>query len=162
MSILRDVSRVVALCCLMILETYGHKTYQATCRELFDSRSSAWLVAGETKGIWYWDCYVTFVHYRSEVLFATLHLSFDRDGLQIEHIQLVSTEPTHGGIRWWFVCPNCDRRVARLHLSTQKCFRFFCRLCHQLSYESVQSSRKKSERFLKLIARDWYEAGRGL
>jgi len=109
----------------------------------------------DTKGIWYWDHYVLFVDYRVDALCTTLHLSFSRDGLPIEQeIQLVSTEPNYGGIRWWFLCPNCDRRVARLHLPTQKWFRFFCRLCHQLSYESAQSSRKKSERFFKLIARD--------
>jgi hypothetical protein len=64
--------------------------------------------------------------------------------------QLVSTEPRYGGVRWWFLCPNCDRRVSRVHLPIQKWFRFFCRHC----YDSSQASGKKSERFFKVIARD--------
>ena len=109
----------------------------------------------DTRGIWYWDRYVSFVDYRLDILSETLQLSFSREGLPIEqNIQLVSTEPNYGGVRWWFRCPNCDRRASRLHLPSTGCFRFFCRRCHDLGYESAQVSRSKSEQFFRLIATD--------
>ena len=109
----------------------------------------------DIRSLWYWNHHVSFVDYRVSALPATLHLSFDREGLAIQQdIQLVSTEPNYGGVRWWFLCPKCDRRVSRLYLPTRGCFRFFCRLCYDLTYESAKCSRKKSERFFRLIARD--------
>jgi hypothetical protein len=105
--------------------------------------------------LWYWDRHISFVHYRVEASSSILNLSFDREGLPVEqNVQLVSTEPNYGGLRWWLLCPKCDRRVSHLHLPPRGCFRFLCRHCHDLSYESAQSSRKKSERFFQAIARD--------
>ena len=59
--------------------------------------------------------------------------------------QLVGTKPHYGGVRWWFLCSRCDRRVSRLHLPIQVRDYFLCRVCHNLTYESVQASRTKSE-----------------
>jgi hypothetical protein len=107
-----------------------------------------------SKSIWYWDRHVSFVDYRVDAMFATLQLSFSREAQLIEQvIQLVSTKPNYGGLRWWFLCPSCNRRVSRLHLPTQGCLRFLCRHCYDLSYESAQSSRKKSQYFFKAVAR---------
>jgi hypothetical protein len=82
---------------------------------------------------------------------SILRLSFDH-GLPVEQdIQLDCTEPNYGGARWWFLCPKCERRVSRLHLPSDG-YRFFCRHCYDLSYESVQASRGKSESFFREIA----------
>jgi len=61
-----------------------------------------------------------------------------------ETIQLVTTLPYFGGLRWWFVCPLivsghvCQRRVRRLHLPPGGRY-FGCRSCYNLTYESVRT-----------------------
>lgn len=48
-----------------------------------------------------------------------------------QHIQITETSCNYGGARKWFICPNCDCRVAILcsHHS-----RFVCRKCANLAY----------------------------
>lgn len=42
--------------------------------------------------------------------------------------------PCHfGGHRYWFICPQCSRRIAILYGNGRL---FLCRHCHQLPYES--------------------------
>jgi hypothetical protein len=51
--------------------------------------------------------------------------------------QVVYLHPTSlhfGGVRWWFSCPGCGRRCAKLHLRRGSVFQ--CRTCHDLTYES--------------------------
>lgn len=48
-------------------------------------------------------------------------------------IHLTSTKPHLGGKRWWFTCPDCNRRCGVLYLEWGT---FACRLCHDLTYES--------------------------
>lgn len=110
----------------------------------------------DIKGFWFWDRFLAFVEYRVFVTSQELHLAFQCDGgqTQHQHIQLVSSKPHYGGVRWWFLCLRCDRRVSRLHLPARGGFDFLCRYCHNLTYESVQASRSKSEKFFKIIARD--------
>src|SRR3954471_19126471 len=31
-------------------------------------------------------------------------------------IELTTTRPPYGGVRWWFICPRSGRRVMKLHL----------------------------------------------
>lgn len=84
-----------------------------------------------------------------------LWLTFCRYGKAIEQgIELCTTRPHFGGLRWWFVCPRCRGRAGRLHLppgSTQ----FWCRACHGLSYESAQGSRGKTNGLWKVLADGW-------
>lgn len=58
-----------------------------------------------------------------------------------ERIDLVSSRPPLGGLRWWFQCPQagCARRVVKLHLPSGRT-RFRCRVCHDLTYNSCQRS----------------------
>ena len=107
----------------------------------------------DTEGAWNWRRYGWVVHYRVFACSSSLHLSFDHGRLVKQDIQLERTEPNYGGMRWWFLCPMCSRRVSRLHLPSHAYY-FSCRQCYDLSYESAQSSHKKSEAFFKLIARD--------
>lgn len=46
--------------------------------------------------------------------------------------------PLHfGGLRWWFHCPQCERRCAKLHLREF----FACRVCQGLAYQSQRLHR---------------------
>ena len=62
-------------------------------------------------------------------------------------VDLTTTRPRFGGLRWWFVCPlvfsgrPCGRRVGKLHLPPGGRY-FGCRHCHELTYTSCQESRK--------------------
>ena len=33
-----------------------------------------------------------------------------------DYVRLEATSPAFGGTRWWFTCPSCGRRCAKLHL----------------------------------------------
>jgi hypothetical protein len=44
-----------------------------------------------------------------------------------------------GGVRWYFGCPNCSKRVAMLYANDHY---FVCRLCANLTYESCQESKR--------------------
>jgi hypothetical protein len=50
-------------------------------------------------------------------------------------VHLRPTPQRFGGLRWWFACPGCWRRCAKLYLPRQASV-FLCRLCHDLSYVS--------------------------
>lgn len=124
----------------------------------------------DTVSAWSWDRYGWVVEYRVFAATDTLHLSFDHGRAVEQVIQLDRTAPTYGGTRWWFLCPRCSRRVSYLHLPS-RAYYFFCRHCHDLNYESVLTSHKKSERLFKDIARDlesttrvarlWFRVTRG-
>ncbi len=71
-------------------------------------------------------------------------------------VELASTAPYFGGLRWWFLCPliidgrPCGRRVGKLYL----CGRHFgCRHCHKLTYTSCQESRR-FESLYRFVAGD--------
>ena len=63
-------------------------------------------------------------------------------------VQLTTTRPRFGGLRWWFVCPlivngrPCDRRVGKLYLPPPARY-FGCRRCHDLTYTSSQEHDKR-------------------
>lgn len=48
------------------------------------------------------------------------------------------TTPHYGGQRRWWLCPRCGRRCAVLYGGP----RFWCRLCHNLTYETSQGGGK--------------------
>jgi hypothetical protein len=63
-----------------------------------------------------------------------------------ERVPLVPTEPPYGGTRWWFSCPRCGRRCAKLYLPSGAT-RFRCRRCHRLVYQCQRETR--SDRMLR-------------
>ena len=73
-------------------------------------------------------------------------------------VRLVTTTPTYGGLRWWFICPlvingvECNRRVRKLYLYGRY---FGCRHCHNLTYRSSQEAHR-FERFDLRLARMGY------
>jgi len=55
-----------------------------------------------------------------------------------QSIEFASTSCYFGGKRKWFICPNCDKRVAVLYLTAQ---RWSCRKCGRIRYSSQQESK---------------------
>ena len=50
-------------------------------------------------------------------------------------VDLRTTRPHFGGLRWWFTCPLCRRRAQKLY-HPRGGDRFGCRYCYNLSYAS--------------------------
>lgn len=69
----------------------------------------------------------------SPIIYRDQRISITQD------IHLVTTQLHSGGKRYWFSCPNCRRRVGRLHLPYGMSY-FFCRRCYDLTYMSCQES----------------------
>jgi hypothetical protein len=62
----------------------------------------------------------------------------DREGKRTDYdyqVSLVTTPCNLGGVRYWFGCPDCGRRVAVLYLAPGDVY-FRCRHCNNLSYHS--------------------------
>jgi hypothetical protein len=63
-------------------------------------------------------------------------------------VNLTTTRPRFGGVRWWFRCPllvngrGCYRRVGKLYLPPRARY-FGCRECHGLTYRSTQEHDKR-------------------
>lgn len=55
------------------------------------------------------------------------------DTLVRERVPVLATECHFGGVRQWFGCPRCGRRVALLYLRGA---RFACRTCQRVAYAS--------------------------
>jgi hypothetical protein len=64
------------------------------------------------------------------------------------HVELTTTQPRFGGLRWWFICPltvngrPCSHRVGKLYLPPGSLY-FGCRHCHDLTYTSSQTHDKR-------------------
>lgn len=66
----------------------------------------------------------------------------------MQTVYLTDTQCNLGGERFWFLCPDCNKRVGVLYLC--ELGYFSCRLCLSLVYESQRKNyRKKSYNFLK-------------
>lgn len=59
-----------------------------------------------------------------------------------QRIRLDQTPCNFGGHRYWFICPDCGKRVGVLHG-----IRFLCRHCHNLAYASQNET--ASDRLLR-------------
>ncbi len=62
----------------------------------------------------------------------------DRDGNKTDYdyeISLLTTPCNFGGVRYWFACLVCGRRVGVLYMVPGDT-RFYCRHCNNLSYQS--------------------------
>ncbi len=70
-------------------------------------------------------------------------------------VGLLTTRPHFGGLRRWFGCPRCSRRVGKLYLPPGKQY-LGCRVCFGLTYRSCQESHKvdllaKARNRLKMV-----------
>jgi hypothetical protein len=106
----------------------------------------------DIKGRWDWPLYGWTVDYAINATYSELRLSFNH-GVHVEQeISLLHTTPNYGGVRWWFLCPKCSRRVSNLYRPSGA-YCFLCRHCYDLTYESAQMSRGMTEKFFQRVAR---------
>jgi hypothetical protein len=71
-------------------------------------------------------------------------------------IQLEVTPCHYGGVRHWFICTGCNRRVATLFIASNLLFQ--CRKCQKLNYTSQQESKLDATRYVMYKLRnklDW-------
>lgn len=57
------------------------------------------------------------------------------DELVSYSVELDTTHCNYGGKRYWFLCPICKKRVAKIYLPPKGKY-FACRACHYLTYRS--------------------------
>ena len=110
-------------------------------------------------GIWSWQSPTTGEITSSlgyEVDTTDLHHSWirlsytiTRSGEGISYkIELATTRPNFGGLRWWFICPlsvnghSCYRRVGKIYLPPYAHY-YGCRHCYDLTYTSAQEADKR-------------------
>lgn len=90
---------------------------------------------------------------------AILHFSYtmtrDENKIEVtEQIPVRTTRPFFGGIRWWFICPaiiagkNCQLRVRKLYIPPGGRY-FACRICYNLTYESVRTHDGRVSSFIR-------------
>ncbi len=113
----------------------------------------AWMVA-EGSGVWHWPKgFRVFCDIEDGA--AVLRYPAGRG---VQRAVLESTRANLGGVRWWWLCPYCPRRCLKLYLAPRSDF-FACRICHDLSYESAQSSRASYYELFKSCARRYFPNG---
>ena len=64
-------------------------------------------------------------------------------------VPLVAVRPHRRGLHWYWLCPTCGRRIAKLFLPPGS-RRLQCRLCHDLSYRACQRHDRALDRFLQM------------
>ncbi len=65
-------------------------------------------------------------------------------------INLTSTKCNYGGVRYWFKCPQCSKRVGTLYRKPLTSL-FLCRLCQNLTYQLIKYRRSQHEFMIKQI-----------
>lgn len=90
---------------------------------------------------------------KSQEVFSSITYHYDNGGLELSYtcneqqhrylVDVVTTPCNYGGKRYWFNCPKCSKRVAKLYLRNSM---FFCRTCHKLNYSTQQSCKLESTR----------------
>lgn len=70
-------------------------------------------------------------------------------------VELLPSETNFSGLRYWFACPVCRRRIGKLYLPLNR-LNFACRHCHKLTYKSAQTAHtlatnQRIERLEKMI-----------
>ncbi|MFQ6049736.1 MAG: hypothetical protein ACE5J0_01690 [Candidatus Paceibacterales bacterium] len=65
-------------------------------------------------------------------------------------IKLTTSKTGNGGKRYWFFCPNCNKRVGTLYRPPGK-DGFLCRHCYKLNYLLAEHHRSPQEEHMKLI-----------
>jgi hypothetical protein len=71
-------------------------------------------------------------HYRLTIRYVRLSSSGEREPVECV-VQITSTPCNYGGVRRWFCCPNCKKRIAVIYIQGGSCL---CRQCMDLVYRS--------------------------
>lgn len=77
------------------------------------------------------------------------------------NIKLTSSKTGNGGERYWFFCPQCNRRIGVLYRSPGS-NSFLCRHCLSLQYSTAHYHRSPQEEHAKLIKKLLRKRERGL
>jgi len=56
-----------------------------------------------------------------------------------QRVSLTTSQGTLGGLRWWFECPTCTRRCAKLY-RPRGYPQYACRKCSRIAYSSQRES----------------------
>lgn len=62
-----------------------------------------------------------------------------------EGLPVTATQCNYGGLRYWWQCPKCGRRVGVLYALPWKFKEWACRHCHEAVHESSRAGRYKRE-----------------
>lgn len=85
------------------------------------------------------------LHTKTRATMGHVVLLYTAYGTEVQDIiRLATTRPYFGGVRWWFTCPGCNRRVGRLYLPPHE-QHFRCRCCYGLAYASAQQHDKAQD-----------------
>lgn len=74
-----------------------------------------------------------------------------------QHVPIMTSECNFGGVRYWFGCPRCGRRVAVLYLRARG---FACRGCNRIAYASqsgdeIDRTWRKQAKLEQLLGDHW-------
>ena len=112
--------------------SYLRKRGMLTGEEAFEKISWTSSMTGKVTTV------LLLVDVTNEPLAILMYTLTDRDGNKTDYkyaVSLVTTPCNFGGVRYWFGCPSCGRRVAVLYLAPGDVY-FRCRHCNNLSYRS--------------------------
>ena len=97
----------------------------------------------------------TLIEHCQPVSVASLGLAaFNPSSIEIngQLVKISVTRCNYGGLRVWFVCPNCQKRVGKL-FKKPLAEKFFCRSCNDLAYLSTRIRRSLIEEDIKAMKR---------
>ena len=128
-------------------------------------RKRALVTGAWTRGSWQWSYEGSEPHarisYEANLVdpdAAWLRLTYTASGNPMDYrVRLVTTQPTYGGRRWWFLCPLArkdgkpPRRAAKLYLPPGGKY-FGSRQAYGLTYTSCQESGKFNGLYQRLAA----------
>jgi hypothetical protein len=86
---------------------------------------------------------------------ATVTLTWADGGQTRVRVNLTTTKPHFGGVRYWYVCPHCGRRSAKLY-ATNRERTVACRVCLRLVYSCQYRKGWRQALFRRI--RKWEEA----
>ena len=125
----------------------------------------ALIPGGHSSGSWIWfypghepHARIRYEAYLGDTGEGWLDLRYSVNGTPVNsRIDLVTTRPTYGGFRWWFLCPlerkngGIPCRMAILHLPPGKLY-FRSRQAYGLTYRSCRESGKYNGLFRRIAA----------
>lgn len=102
-------------------------------------------------GGWQWNNGKSTIHIKT--IGQQLILGYSAQGKDFNYpVQTTTTPCNYGGVRYWFECPNCHKRVGKLYIAENLMFE--CRKCQNLNYATQQDTKLDSTRLVMYRLRD--------
>lgn len=138
-------------CC--VFDVAWLKQRGALCPGSFTTGTASWTRGEEPAGSIGWAADVLY-HSRDS---PSVQLCYGAGAEDVdERVALLHTRPPYGGVRWWFGCPRCGRRSAKLYLP-RGATRFRCRRCYRLAYQCQRET--QADRLLRRGRKLWRRIG---